>query len=95
MKAINAMVTWNFEGSCFVVSHPDFNNASRDFTRSDGAVFDFWRKLSTEKRKTMVFVIFNTLVVRDGIDPKQAHEEFLKIDEYAKLISPDIPGAIE
>jgi hypothetical protein len=41
----------------------------------------------------MMFIDFNTCVVRDGIDPQAAHREFLKIDEYRKRISPDTPGA--
>lgn len=40
-----------------------------------------------------VFVEFNTLVVRDGICPQQAHDEFLKIDEYRATIAPDMRGA--
>lgn len=41
----------------------------------------------------MLFINFNTLVVRDGIDPQVAHEAFLAIDEYRKHIAPDIQGA--
>ena len=40
-----------------------------------------------------VLVEFNTLVVRDGIDPQQAHNEFLKIDEYRAHVAPDTRGA--
>lgn len=40
-----------------------------------------------------VFVDFNSLVVRDGIDVDAAHKEFLKIDEYRTHVSPDIDGA--
>ncbi len=40
-----------------------------------------------------LFIDFHTMVVRDGIDPLAAHQEFLKIDEYRERISPDIPGA--
>jgi hypothetical protein len=40
-----------------------------------------------------MFVLFNTVTVRDGIDVKRAHEAFLTIDEYRKTISPDAPGA--
>jgi hypothetical protein len=43
----------------------------------------------------MTFIEFNTIVARDGIDPKTAHEAFLAIDEYAERISPDMPGARE
>jgi hypothetical protein len=30
--------------------------------------------------------IWATLVVRDGIDPQAAHQQFLKIDEYRRLV---------
>ncbi len=36
---------------------------------------------------------FNTLVVRDGLDPEAVHSEFLKIDEYRFHISRDAKGA--
>jgi hypothetical protein len=41
----------------------------------------------------MLFIDFHTLTVRDGIDPKAAHEAFLAIDEYRQRISHDILGA--
>ena len=44
-------------------------------------------------RLLSIFVLFNTLVVRDGIDPSVAHKAFLEIDEYRRAISPDAPGA--
>lgn len=40
-----------------------------------------------------MFVLFNTIVVRDGVDPQAAHNAFLAIDEYRKTISPDQSGA--
>jgi hypothetical protein len=51
------------------------------------------QKFSLEAKVMMMFIDFHTLVVRDGIDPAAAHREFLKIDEYRRRISPDIPGA--
>ncbi len=41
----------------------------------------------------MMFITFNTLVVRDRVDVAAAHREFLKIDEYRTRISRDTPGA--
>ena len=41
----------------------------------------------------MLFIEFNTIVVRDQIPVKAAHDAFLAIDEYRERISPDIPGA--
>lgn len=42
-----------------------------------------------------VFIHFNTLVVRDGIDPQTAHRAFLGIDEYREAVSPEIQGDME
>jgi hypothetical protein len=42
-----------------------------------------------------IFVVFHTLVVRDGIDPQAAHREFLKIAMYRRRISPDIKGSTQ
>jgi hypothetical protein len=45
------------------------------------------------KQLLAMFILFNTLVVRDRIDPFRAHQAFLEIDEYRRTISPDAPGA--
>jgi hypothetical protein len=45
------------------------------------------------KQLLAMFILFNTVTVRDGIDVKRAHEAFLAIDEYRQTISPDAPGA--
>lgn len=37
-----------------------------------------------------IFICFNTMVVRDGIDPKVAHAALLGIDEYRDAVSPEI-----
>jgi hypothetical protein len=42
-----------------------------------------------------LFVLFNTLVVRDRIDPLAAHKAFLAIDEYRQTISRNQAGAEE
>jgi hypothetical protein len=47
------------------------------------------------KQLLAMFILFNTLVVRDRIDPFRAHQAFLDIDEYRRTISPDAPGATE
>jgi hypothetical protein len=45
------------------------------------------------KQLLAMFILFNTIVVRDGISVANAHAAFLQIDEYRKAISPDAPGA--
>jgi hypothetical protein len=54
--------------------------------------FDFGRKGDP---LLSLFILFNTVTVRDGIDVQAAHRAFLAIDEYRKTISPDIEGADE
>jgi hypothetical protein len=45
------------------------------------------------KKLLALHILFNTLVVRDGIPVMDAHKAFLEIDEYRQSISPDAPGA--
>ena len=42
-----------------------------------------------------MFLLFNTITVRDGVSVEATHKAFLKIDEYRQTISPDTPGAEE
>ena len=52
------------------------------------------RKRERRDRQLLaMFILFNTLTVRDGIDVGAAHRAFLGIDEYRETISPDAPGA--
>jgi hypothetical protein len=46
-----------------------------------------------DKQLLAMFILFNTLVVRDGIEGGKAHAAFLEIDEYRRALSPDAPGA--
>jgi hypothetical protein len=101
MKAYNAVIVWtpsNVEGI-----PPELRGSvevrtlqsCRDWTkppysRSCGAVD---RRYPSPENLMMLFIDFHTLVVRDGIDPKAAHEAFLAIDEYRQRISYDIDGA--
>jgi hypothetical protein len=45
------------------------------------------------KQLLAMFVLFNTVTVRDGISVMAAHAAFMEIDEYRAAISPDIPAA--
>ena len=63
------------------------------YSRTGGAAFVAVRKMTGLKSELRLFVEFQTLVVRDGIDPQEAHKAFLVVDEYRKLIAPDIVGA--
>jgi hypothetical protein len=58
-----------------------------------GVFQQFETKDDRTRQLLSMFVLFNTVVVRDGIDPAAAHQAFLEIDEYRQHISPDTPGA--
>jgi hypothetical protein len=45
------------------------------------------------KRIARLFVIFNTMVVRDGVAVDAAHRALLAIDEYRETIPEDQEGA--
>jgi hypothetical protein len=46
--------------------------------------------LSSLECKVRVLSEFVSVVARDGIDPRTAHREFLKIEEYAAAVPPDM-----
>jgi hypothetical protein len=50
------------------------------------------KSFSAIRAAFQVMMDFNTLVVRDGMDPQKVHEEFMKIDEYRFHVSPEIAG---
>jgi hypothetical protein len=63
------------------------------YRMTDGMCSRRWREADHMTQAFAMFVCFHTAVVRDGIDPQDAHREFLKISEYRRRISPDIEGA--
>jgi hypothetical protein len=64
------------------------------YAYTGGAAYTGLRECEDKtKRDMMLFIEFNTIVVRDEIPVAAAHREFLKIDEYRDRISPDIKGA--
>ena len=64
-----------------------------EYVNSGGAVYTDWKEHRGWISIAKIFIEFNTLVTRDGIPPQSVHQAFLKIDEYAERISPDMPGA--
>ena len=56
-----------------------------------------WGEMPTTGDKTKqllaMFILFNTITVRDGVSVEAAHNTFLQIEEYRQTISPDAPGA--
>lgn len=92
---------WLDESSQFFVTKglvevgpwPDKTRWSRIFLNTGGACYRDLHEMNDDELSLRLFIDFNTLVVRDKIDPQQAHNEFLKIDEYRKRIAPDTRGA--
>lgn len=94
MKIEEAMIVWNpgQEHQVDVVKWPDRQRVGAGLRYSCGACDTEWHE-DAEKRLLLLFIHFNTLVVRDRISPLSAHRAFLKIDEYRRRISPDQEGA--
>ncbi len=102
MKACDALIAWTpvywqgpGRGEIKVGPLPrsDRSDWTKPYAFTGGAAFMNVRELLGAESVARVFVDFNTAVLRDGIDPKAAHEAFLAIDEYAEYISPDIKGS--
>ena len=101
MKILEALIAWTpkrYEDDLsrpgiIVVPWPDKKRLSDSYMIPSGACDTDSHKLEKDKIEAMLFIDFHTITVRDGISPQAAHQEFLKIDEYRKLISPDTEGA--
>jgi len=88
------MIIWNQNTDQIdVVPWPDRARHSSGYRMSVGACDMSLHKLNRHQQCAMLFVHFNTIVVRDGVPVDAAHRAFLKIDEYRSLISPDIREA--
>lgn len=96
MKAKEAKIVWNPAWvqhrkpgvDVIPLADPDHT-----FLFTGGASYRVWQEAEPMKLRAMMFTDFNTLVVRDGVDPLEAHRAFLKIDEYRLWIAPDQEGA--
>lgn len=102
MKAKDALIAWTpswdvddpTAGKVKVGPMPEFpSDWSKPYSFTGGAAHTDRRSMVGAEAALMVFVDFQTLVIRDGIDPAAAHEAFLAIDEYRERLAPDTPGA--
>ncbi|MDB5432518.1 MAG: hypothetical protein JWP35_3634 [Caulobacter sp.] len=106
MKAAEALVAWTPDNGIYeglkttigqVAVGPLIREGQGDWTDpfayTGGAAYVARRKKKGWPLVAMVFIDFQTMVVRDGIDPQVAHEAFLAIDEYRQKIALDIAGA--
>jgi hypothetical protein len=55
---------------------------------SSGSCYPDRRKMTAEG-KALMMIDFHKVVVRDGIDPQAAHQQFLEIDEYRRFVDDD------
>jgi hypothetical protein len=75
---------------------PDWTEHPISYEYTGGAAAVWLRKCKNKlQRDMMLFIEFNTIVVRDKVPVEAVHREFLKIDEYRERISPDIAGATD
>ncbi|SDA14862.1 hypothetical protein SAMN02799622_01221 [Methylobacterium sp. UNC378MF] len=103
MKQIDAIIAWtparwaelkpDTAGQVVVLPAPDTAGEAKRYMMRAGASSSAMAALSEEARISRLFIDFQTLVVRDGIDPQAAHRAFLAIDEYRFRIAPDTEGA--
>jgi hypothetical protein len=102
MKQLEALIAWTpvrwaelrpeTAGQVAVLPRSEAEAAKRYAMRA-GASSSALASLSEEARIARLFIEFQTLVVRDGIDAQAAHRAFLAIDEYRYRIAPDTEGA--
>ena len=103
MKQIEAIIAWTpvrwaelkpeTAGQVVVLPAPDAAGDGKRYMMRAGAGSSALAALSEDARIARLFIDFQTLVVRDGIDPQVAHRAFLTIDEYRFRIAPDTEGA--
>ena len=103
MKLIEAIIAWtparwaelkpDTAGQVAVFALPDVEGQAKHYMMRAGGSSSGLRTLSEDARVARLFIDFQTLVVRGGIDPQTAHRAFLAIDEYRYRIAPDTEGA--
>ncbi len=55
-------------------------------SNSVGACFAGWREAHPRDQATYLLSIFNRMVCRDRINPLEAHNEYMQIDEYREWV---------
>lgn len=89
MRMKDAAILWDKKTKrCAVVEHPDDRP---EMPQSHGACVGYVHGFTGAKLTAYVFVMFNKLV-REGIPVELVHEEFLKINEYARAV--DAPSSL-
>jgi hypothetical protein len=101
MKMLECMVAWTpsdgepgegeTAGDIKVGQWPDYSRWSDSFAFTDGACETHWHEVEPAELAAQIFILFNTIVVRDRIGVHKAHRAFLEIDEYRDRIVADAP----
>ena len=92
MQLLDVVIAWNPNGTAKVGPHLDPGRWSKNFQVTDGADNTRWARFDENQRQKALFIVFHTMVVRDGVDVQVAHRAFMEIDEYRDLIAQDIEG---
>jgi hypothetical protein len=93
MRFFSGANVFGFPGAVEVGPWPDKTGWSHRYPRRAGCCEAARQDWPLDLKIGQLFIDFHTMIVRDRIDPQHAHAEFLKIDEYAERISPDLLGA--
>jgi hypothetical protein len=102
MKQLECMIAWtspddeyftDTAGKIEIGPWPDKTGWSDRYCYTTGACEMSLHEASADGRIMQLFLDFNAIVVRDGINPQEVHKAFLKIDEYRQHIAPDMDGA--
>jgi hypothetical protein len=89
----NWMVAWDPDGNVLVGPWPDRTGWSSPLQRTTGCCNMRWHRATDVEKTAIMFAEFHAMIVRDGVDPRAAHRQFLKIPLYRRAIAPDIDGA--
>lgn len=77
-------------GSVAILPWPDLEGRAQSYARTAGASNAGWREASDHKLVAAIFVVFNAMVLRDGVHPMTAHVNLLDIDEYRDNVHADL-----
>ena len=98
ISARNCLIYWTplwndrtTAGKVFVTCLGD-TKRDKEFLMVGGAAYTEWRTCGLEELVSRLLVEFNSIIIRDRIDPFVVHEAFLQIEEYRNSIAQDCPG---
>jgi hypothetical protein len=100
LKMQEALVAWNAGTDQIRVGPlergaPDWTVAPIRYRYTGGAAHKFVREMDDATARRYVLTLFNTLIIRDKVEPLAAHTALCGIYEFASSINEECPGAIE